>query len=398
MLDKHRILIWTASYSPVLGGLQTVTQQLARGLSEQGYQVMVLTNRYPTSLPAEEQDGNVIIHRIRHINPIISLSTPIGWLRWGRALLYYSISRIKIQKLIHSFNPNVINIHFPDVQSVYYNSIFTNGFSGRLIVSLHGHDILQWYEATEEDFSFSKSKPLNTKEQYKIKLLQILLEKSDGVTACSKWLAEKTAVLFPTIKNKVRVIYNGIDLNRFDFSTTLEQDNYIFSFGRLDTHKGFDLLIKAFAQIRQHYPQYRLSIAGTGPVHKQLEQLIKQLSLSEYIELIGKLNQEEIATYCKRAALIVIPSRRETFGISALEALASRRPVVATDVGGIREIGAAFNFSLYSPTVEDIQDGIMAVLKGIKQVNVDIVSDTWNHFSIPSMIQNYEILLVNKRA
>lgn len=99
--------------------------------------------------------------------------------------------------------------------------------------------------------------------------------------------------------------------------------------GRLTEQKGFDDLIKAFAQVRRALPQARLTICGEGEERHALEQLIRRYGLEDGVKLEGYV--QDIRPYLDRNAIFVLSSRREGYGAVLLEALEAGRYVVTTD-------------------------------------------------------------------
>ncbi len=101
--------------------------------------------------------------------------------------------------------------------------------------------------------------------------------------------------------------------------------------------KGFDVLIKAFAQANLGKNSWRLNIIGWGEEKSNLEVLVKDCNLQDNVFFLGKKDKCGIADELKRSNVYVLPSRNENFSVAILEGLATGLPVLATDCGGIRE-------------------------------------------------------------
>ncbi len=191
-----KILLFPSSYAPVLGGLQTVAQALARNLSARGHSVRVVTKRYPRQLPEREMVEGVSVERWPLLRP--------SWrqLRQARpdlflASLYYAPSvRNRMERLLRSFQPDVVNVHFPDAQIPFVLDL-RRRFDFRLVVSLHGHDVQRFAEDEEQAPT--------------TRALRSLLREADAVTACSRHLLDRACRLEPKVQAKGTVIYNGID-------------------------------------------------------------------------------------------------------------------------------------------------------------------------------------------
>ncbi|MBZ5596315.1 MAG: glycosyltransferase family 4 protein [Acidobacteriia bacterium] len=344
-----RILILSASYSPVLGGLQTATRALARHLVEKGQRVVVVTNRYPRSLPPQETIDGVSVRRWLFLTP------GLEHLRRGRPDLlaassyFYPATLHQLGRLMGDFQPDVVNVHFPDNQ-IPHVLWARRRFAFRLVVSLHGNDVERWSSMETRTDAGSTG-------------FKSLLRDADAVTACSRYLLRQAAKVESSITPKAHVIHNGIDLERFeDRSCYPHPRPYLLAYGRLVYQKGFDLLVRAFAQIAPMYPDLDLIIAGEGAERNELERLSAQSGVGSRVYFQGRASQPEIIRLLNGCRLVAVPSRHESFGIVALEALAAGRPVLATRVGGLPEVTEGAPVNLVEPAVEDLVAGLNEML------------------------------------
>ena len=106
--------------------------------------------------------------------------------------------------------------------------------------------------------------------------------------------------------------------------------------GRLVPIKGHETLLRAFAEARRVVPELELGLAGEGPLRTGLEELSRELDLEPHVRFLGRVSP--IAPAYERAALVVVPSLGEGFGMTALEAAERGRAVIASDIGGLPEI------------------------------------------------------------
>jgi len=327
-----RILLIPNSYAPVLGGLQAVTHNLAKHLLESGHQVQVVTNRYPRALPAQEMLDGVPINRWLLLSPSIdSLRRRRPDLFLASCYFYPQSSR-RLRNLMRSFRPRVVNVHFPDHQ-IRFVLALRRQFEFRLVVSLHGHDI----ERLETDL-------------VGIKRLQLILHEADAITACSRHLLDQAIRIEPSIAAKGQVIHNGVDPERFtDKSFHFHPRPYVFAFGRLTYKKGFDMLLEAFAQAETAVQHTDLIIAGEGEEWHALGVQAERLGLSGRVHFRGRATPEEVVRLLNGALFVVVPSRSEPFGIVALEALAARKPLLATSTGGLAEFLTEFTSDKANP-------------------------------------------------
>ena len=161
------------------------------------------------------------------------------------------------------------------------------------------------------------------------------------ITAVSR-AAAKFIEHFAESKNIV-IVPNGVNVERFSSvrkDTTYRLDDPIILYvGRLAYRKGLHVLIHAIPFILKEFPNARLLIAGKGYMDHFLRILIKSLHVEENVKLLGFIRDEKLPELYSLSSLFVLPSLYcESFGITLLEAMASGKPVVASNVGGIPEI------------------------------------------------------------
>jgi glycogen(starch) synthase len=108
--------------------------------------------------------------------------------------------------------------------------------------------------------------------------------------------------------------------------------------GRIESDKGFDIALDAFARLSERFPEARITIVGEGSRRPALEAQAAALGLGHRARFTGRLGREAIAPMINSATMVVVPSRyREPFALVALEAAQMGRPVVATRWGGLVE-------------------------------------------------------------
>lgn len=147
-------------------------------------------------------------------------------------------------------------------------------------------------------------------------------------------------------ESKLKVISNGIDLERFKVNIDKNakrislglgvKDFVICSVGRLSKEKNHVLLIKAIRSIISRIPETKVLIIGAGPLRSILENCVKEAKLQDVVRLLGK--REDVAEILSISDCFAHTSNYESFGLVILEAMASGIPVIATDAGGIKEI------------------------------------------------------------
>jgi glycogen(starch) synthase len=134
----------------------------------------------------------------------------------------------------------------------------------------------------------------------------------------------------------LRVVYTGVDDSCF--VTSPVEEDYILYFGRHDIYtKGLDVLFQAFAKL--HNTDVRLKLAGRGSEEdrQQLQALAQDLGIAQRVELIGSVSDEARRELYRRSLFVCAPSRYEGWCIAAIEASAASKPVIGTDIPGLRD-------------------------------------------------------------
>jgi glycosyltransferase involved in cell wall biosynthesis len=158
----------------------------------------------------------------------------------------------------------------------------------------------------------------------------------------------------------VDVVPNGVDRLAFGVAQTCGAD--VVYLGRLETHqKGLDLLLEAFALVADAIDA-RLVLAGDGPGQRDLERRAADLGIAARVHFAGRVAGQEKYRLLAGARLVAMPSRFETFGMVAIEALASGTPVLAFDIPGLREVVppqcgclvASFDVMRYAQTLQQM--------------------------------------------
>jgi glycosyltransferase involved in cell wall biosynthesis len=214
--------------------------------------------------------------------------------------------------------------------------------------------------------------------------------------------SENVAVSKTTAKNlknlglqhDIIIIPNGIDLTRIrSISPSSEPWDIIFV-GRLIKEKHADLLINAVELLQHEFPDIRVLIIGEGPEWVKSKNLIDDKKINQTIYMCGFYrDHDDFIAHLKSSKVFVLPSTREGFGISALEALACGLPVVTVDhqANAVRDLITENNGFLCSLSAQDLADKISLALQHYTEMKgsciESVVSFDWN--CITSDIEAY---------
>lgn len=240
----------------------------------------------------------------------------------------------------NDFNPHLIHVHYASGFGLW-------GLRSKLaptIVSVWGSEVLQL-----------------ARKRWCRMLIKRVLKKATIITATSQYLSQATSALYPPVADKITVIPFGVDLPAE--IPELPKDGPI-RFCYLKAHRpvyGPDILLKALDIVRKNLPDVRLSLAGAGEMTGQLRRMVTDLQLQDYVEFPGMIEHDQIQSYIARYHFLVMPSRSESFGVTALEAAASGRAVIATRTGGIPEVVLPDKTGLLVPAgdVEALAEAIL---------------------------------------
>lgn len=386
-----KIVLFSASYVPVVGGLQTVVHNLAKHLMARGHDVRVVTNRYPIVLPRQETIDGVPVDRMLFLKPSVDQLQRHRPDLFAASFYFGPQSKRQLSALMKEFQPDVINVHFPNESSAILLQL-RQQIVFRLVVSLHGHDV---YQFNSEN---GGSNGLHAKAD----VLRRLLKSADAVTAVSGDLLGCAKSLDDAVSEKARVIPNGVDVDRFSQAAAYKHRRpYVLGAGRLVRSKGFDLLIDAFAEARlKEMPD--LIIAGTGDELEALQQQVSVLKLEDRVLFFGAASSEEVAALMKGSAAVVVPSRTESFGLTALEALAAQKPLVTTNVGGLKELISAFSGNGHGlhARIAEVNPTCDSIAAGLEQVSERVNCEAEQSHDIPpqfhweSVAAAYERVLI----
>lgn len=191
-----------------------------------------------------------------------------------------------------------------------------------------------WLSGTNPDPTKRLTKPGR-------RIAQRVFSAADSVIAVSNYLAENIAAL-GVEPDKITVIGNPIDTARFrpvrprvDYGETR-----IISVGRLTDEKGLDVLLTALSKVGVSR-SWRLELVGDGPARSKLANLAQALRIQDRVSFQGQLPPTATLAALQSADVYCSPSRSETFGVAAVEAIACGLPTVTTTAGALRELAHA---------------------------------------------------------
>lgn len=302
----NRILYWTSRFWPHIGGVEVLGLHLIPVLQSQGMQVQVVTSHSGLDLPDEAEINGIPIRRFHFLTSLTH-----------RDLGQMAQARRELASLKHSFQPDLVHLHFSGPESLFHWQT----------QSAHPAPTLMTIHAIPNELQAQNS------------LLAQTLRRSTWITTVSTVMLERLRQLVTEIERRSSVIYNGV-ASPAEYATPLSVDPPVFlCVGRLVSWKGFDVAVDAFAKVLTLFPQARLIIAGDGPARADLEAQVEALQITAAVNFLGWVQPEDVPGWINQCSAVLIPSRQdENLPIVAIQAAQMARPVIASRVSGLPEI------------------------------------------------------------
>jgi L-malate glycosyltransferase len=227
-----------------------------------------------------------------------------------------------IQKLINTFQPDILHAHYASS----YGLLGALSKFHPFVLSVWGSDV---FEFPKRNFIFNK-------------ILRFNFSKADAILSTSIMMA-KEAELYTN--KHVKVTPFGVDVNVFkknEEDTLIEKEFIIGTIKTLEHKYGIDILLKAFELFLTKNPTIsaKLIIAGGGSESDYYIQMAKSMSIKDKVLFLGKISHQEVPKYLNKFDVFVALSRKESesFGVAIVEAMACEVPVIVSNIGGLPEV------------------------------------------------------------
>ncbi len=351
---------------PTFGGSGVVATELGLELSKRGHEIHFITYKQPVRL--ELLSNNVHFHEV-HV-PEYPL---FQYQPYELALSSKLVDMVKLHDI------ELLHVHYaiPHAYAAYMaqQMLKDEGILVPIVTTLHGTDI-----------TLVGSHPF-----YK-PAVTFSINKSDAVTSVSESLKKDTLRLF-NIKKEIHVVPNFIDLEKhLNSFTDCQRAMMADDDERIITHisnmrevKQIPDVINIFYNIQKELPA-KLMMVGEGPEKEGAELLVEELGISDRVIFFG--NSNEIDRILCFSDLFLLPSQTESFGLAALEAMASSVPVISTNTGGLPEVNED-GYSGYLSEVNAVEDMTKNALKILSDIT------TLNQFKANAKAQSQKFDLHN---
>ena len=348
-----RILMLSWEYPPrIVGGISRVVHGLAQKLGERGNEVHVITC-WEMGTKEFEKDKEVYIHRIHSYDV-----TPNNFVDWVLQL-NFSLIEHSIKLINETGKFDIIHAH--DWIVAFAARVLKHSYFTPLISTIH---------ATE----YGRNCGIHDDTQRYINNIEWWMAyESWRIIVNSEYMKGEVKHVFRVPEDKIDIIPNGVDLNKFDgyekdmnFRRKYAEDNekIIFFVGRLVNEKGVHVLIDSVPKVLQYYNGAKFIIAGKGPQLEHLKAKANYMGVSHKVYFTGYIKDEELLKIYKCADVAVFPSLYEPFGIVALEGMVANVPVVVSDTGGLSGIveHGVNGMKSYTGNANSLADSILEIL------------------------------------
>lgn len=348
-----------AEYS--FGGASIAARNLAMEMKKKNYDIDIFATSVNSS-NSIERDGNLSLYR--YGTNIKLLTSNISFGMFWKTLQH---------------NADIAHVHFDIPPGPFIGLEFSKIKKVPLVVTYHG----DWVESFG---GLIRRASLNIHNKF---LVDKLLSCAKVIISPSKQYVYRSRFL-KKYKDKIACIPNGVNLDEFDISYSKDQcrdilglphdKKIILFFGFLSPYKGPDILVKAMPYILKEFPEAMLVFAGRGIMKEELKILSKNLGVNSNIKFEGFIDNNFKALYYKAADIFCLPSAMATecYPLTILEAMASRLPVIASDIGGIPDaVVNGENGLLVEPNdFKSIADNLILLLKD-EDLRIRLGIDGW---------------------
>jgi N-acetyl-alpha-D-glucosaminyl L-malate synthase BshA len=367
---------------PTYGGSGAVATELGIALARRGHEVHFITYQQPFRLPTFLP--RVYFHEV-----------DVGRYPLFEFPPYDLALAVRMHEVVREHQLDLLHCHYaiPHATSAWITKQMLREEQRdiRVVTTLHGTDIT----IVGQDPSFHS-------------ITKFSIEKSDALTAVSHYLQKETLHAFGCTACRIDVIPNFIDPTVYDRSKYAGQLRVQFDSGRkvlmhisnFRPVKRVRDVVRVFAKVHRQVPSV-LVMVGDGPERHDAEQEARQLGVDKDVQFLGKI--DSVAPLLAAADLFLLPTNSESFGLSALEALASGTPVIGTDAGGLPEVVQKNETGVLCGVgdVDGMAGAAIALLtdeRRWKEMSRAAAADARARFAMDPIVERYEQMYVQAQT
>jgi glycogen synthase len=389
-----RVLMFSWEYPPFLvGGIAAHVNGLATAMARSGHEVVVVTllhRDHPGGASATSVAADEVVDGVR----VLRADAALPWLPdhdlvAQMASAGHQLVQQAIRLQHEGWRPDVVHAH--DWMTAWAGDTVKALFDVPLVATMHAT------ERGRHGGHVPSGLPaaVNSMEWW-------LTYQARDVIACSRFMVREVIDAFELPPDKVHLVPNGVDPALWSGPSVAPPDDgspLVLAWGRVQYEKGFQVLVRAIAQLRHRTPDVRCVIAGRGSYLPELQTQIDVEGVTDIVDLAGFVPDDELRALVSRAACVVIPSLYEPFGIVALEGMAAGAPTVVARTGGLAEIvdGTGAGLLFEPGDHHDLAERILTVLgdpdvaEAMRQAAATLIRDEYSWDAIAmSTLRVYE--------
>ena len=333
-----QIAVLTNEFEPVIiGGLGIVATQLSNALHARGHELLVITRGGGGSEVSDREQGGLRIIRFPSASEYHSRTQQR---LYAGPVLHY-LRRLRKR-------PDIIHVHSLQADELAIG--MRDAFFAQIIYTCHS-------------LVSKENQPKHPSPHMEIRQKRFM-ETADAIISPSNWQATVLLQQYPAALSKLYVVPNGVTpLSVFTLNGLRRKEQLLFA-GRLVRQKGVAEAISAIADLKNMERRVRLDIIGKGTSNyvKYLQTLSRRLHVSSHVRFLGQCSHQTVLRRMQSAGAVIMPSRNESFGLVALEAMATGTPLVSTRAGGLRDFVDGDTAAIIESSTSD------AISKAVAQV------------------------------
>jgi glycosyltransferase involved in cell wall biosynthesis len=350
----------------IVGGLGIIATNLSKALAKRNGILLTIICKGASREVTVENDSSIRV------------------IRFPRSSKYHSVSRQKFNAVpiarwlqAHGFtSPNLIHIH--SLQSDELAKYYKHKFRIPVIYTCHSLVVLEKRQRGRTKMAARQKK---------------LIRIANAITVPSRWQKIKNRQYYPFYKGQIKVIQNAVSMKN-EMNKTASNPYHLLYVGRLTAMKGIKELLHAISLLKKSNHYVKLDIVGKGSraYTIKLKKIAHKLNINKNVKWIGKLKPMAVQRLYSSYGAVIVPSRHESFGLVAMEAMANGAPLVSTRNGGLHSFVNKNNASVIrTVTASNIASSIREIWRNpeLTMSRVRMAKDTANRYGWAKISNQY---------